>query len=180
MDSPALMTRIMFTTMVEEAGHNLLAYLHRLVGDYEDAKDVLQDTFLAAWQAVQKGNPPFIKTRSDEERRRWLYSVASHKGISLLRRRRLIHWVSLGLIPLKSFDENLIAERDALFGAFVHLEPKERSDVLLYIVQRLKITEIAHMDDIPYHQARNRIQKAVKRLSAIYFQLNPVVEEYPR
>ncbi len=79
-----------FTGVVDRHQNALCAFLHHLVGDAEQAYDLLQDTFHDAWRAAREGAAPFVAESDDEQMRRWLFSVAYRKGLAVLRRRRLI------------------------------------------------------------------------------------------
>ena len=57
---------------------------YRLTGNAADADDVVQETFIRAWQ-----HPP---ARTDEAWLPWLVRVASNLGHDLLRWRRRNNW----------------------------------------------------------------------------------------
>src|SRR5579871_3056741 len=84
-----------FIALVERQQHALDTFLQHLVGNAEEAADLLQDTFAEAWRATQAGRKPFVEASDEGQMRRWLFQVAYHKGIDVLRRRRLLHWQSL-------------------------------------------------------------------------------------
>lgn len=79
-----------FTTLVGEYEHPLFVFLSEILDDRERAKELLQDTFCDAWRSFQRGAPPFAATCEPIDVRRWLFHVAYHRAVSVLRRRRLI------------------------------------------------------------------------------------------
>src|SRR5258707_11131512 len=81
-----------FTATLDRCQWSLYTFLRGIVGDGEQARDLMQDTFCAAWQQAQGGVPPFDAGRAEGEMRRWLFHVAYHRAVSGLRRGRLIHW----------------------------------------------------------------------------------------
>jgi DNA-directed RNA polymerase specialized sigma24 family protein len=91
-----------FTALVDRQQHALDTFLQRLVGDAEEAADLLQDTFSEAWRATQEGRKPFVETSDEDQMRRWLFQVAYHKAIDILRRRRLLRWESLDLLSAQA------------------------------------------------------------------------------
>src|SRR4026208_2067939 len=79
-----------FGELLEQHEREIFAYALRLTGDRDDADDVYQDTFLAAFRAWP---PP---RRGSE--RAWLYKIATNKAID--RGRRAKKFVRLGDVPL--------------------------------------------------------------------------------
>jgi sigma-70-like protein len=61
----------------------LRGFVHGMVGDAEQARDIAQDVFLIAWQAAKEGASPFIPDADERSIRRWLYCVAYRRAISL-------------------------------------------------------------------------------------------------
>jgi DNA-directed RNA polymerase specialized sigma24 family protein len=73
-----------FTDVVDRHQNALYTFLHHLVGDAEQAYDLLQDTFYEAWRQTRANAPPFVFDSAEDERRRWLFHVAYRKGLSVL------------------------------------------------------------------------------------------------
>src|SRR5947209_2876188 len=66
----------------------VLRFLMGAVGDVEVARELCQDTFLAAYQALPKG-------RGDMRLAAWLYTIALNRARSHHRRRRLRWFIPL-------------------------------------------------------------------------------------
>src|SRR5689334_306010 len=58
----------------------LVNYLYRVVGDWELAADLAQDTFLKAYQALPRTDEPL-------QLGPWLYRIATNTALDALRRR---------------------------------------------------------------------------------------------
>src|SRR5512141_3152876 len=69
-----------FGELLETHEREIFAYALRLVGDRDEADDIYQETFLAAF----RGWPP---PRRGQERA-WLYRIATNKVIDRARRRK--------------------------------------------------------------------------------------------
>lgn len=86
-DEAALIARCLhndreaFGILVERYAEPILNLAYRMVGDYVDAKDLAQETFLSAW----KGLPQF---RANARFSTWLYRIAVNKCTDCLRARR--------------------------------------------------------------------------------------------
>ncbi|HEY7125262.1 MAG TPA: sigma-70 family RNA polymerase sigma factor [Ktedonobacterales bacterium] len=78
-----------FTTLFEHYNLRIFRFLERAVGSPEVARDLTQDTFIAAWSSLPELH---------DERRfaPWLYRIATNKARMHLRRARLIRWLPWG------------------------------------------------------------------------------------
>ncbi len=70
-----------FAVLAHRHGPAVFRYVVRTLGDRVEAEDVVQDTFVAAWQGLDR-----FDGRSAV--RTWLFSIASHKTADRFRRRR--------------------------------------------------------------------------------------------
>jgi hypothetical protein len=70
---PALATR--FTQLLERHEAQLHAFVGGMVADRELARDIVQDTFVAAWRATSRHHAPFDDPVDEPGTRRWLYAV---------------------------------------------------------------------------------------------------------
>ncbi len=165
-----------FTALVQHYQGALYGFLCGLVAQPEQARDLLQDTFHDAWRAARRQEPPFTDDAAPEVLRRWLFQAAYHRAISLLRRRRLIHWESLeeryardpnGFSALLPFEEN-IAEREALQTALARLTPPDVACLLLRIVQGFSAAEAGEIMGTSPDAVNKRLSRAKQRLRAAY------------
>ncbi|HEX8036199.1 MAG TPA: sigma-70 family RNA polymerase sigma factor [Ktedonobacterales bacterium] len=155
----------------------LIGFVCGLVGDAEQARDVVQDAFVDAWRANQRGVPPFVEGADENDIRRWLFQAAYHRTISVLRRRRVIAWESLDLLEPREPDglyepapfEDLVAEGELLREVLGSLGPKDSACLLLNVVQGFTAQEIAHMVNIEPEAAKKRVSRAKQRLRNAYF-----------
>ena len=72
---------VAFTALVDRQQHALDTFLRHLLGNAEEASDVLQDTLYDAWRAAQAGKKPFVATGDEDQMRRWLFQVAYYRSI---------------------------------------------------------------------------------------------------
>lgn len=68
-----------FSELVHRHGRELRAHCYRMVGSYEDAEDLTQETFLRAWRSREsfRGHASF---------RSWLYRIATNACLTALER----------------------------------------------------------------------------------------------
>jgi RNA polymerase sigma-70 factor (ECF subfamily) len=177
--TPSFSTPVLFSSLVDQHQHALSTFLHGLVGDVEQARDLTQDTFHDAWRAAREGAAPFAVGCTEDEQRRWLFHVAYHKGISALRRRRLIRWESLDLLrPLMAWRgteasfEDQVVEGEALRAALARLSPQDSACLLLRVVQGLSAAEVGQIVGASPETVTKRLSRAKQRLRAIYLAHN--------
>lgn len=165
-----------FTTLLAGCQWPLYTFLRGIVGDDEQARDLMQDTFYDAWRAAQRGMPPF---HAGDERdvgiRRWLFHVAYNRACSALRR-RLISW-----LPLESFSfitsegasfENQVAESQAVRAAMASLAPADASCLLLIAVHGFTAAEVSEIIGGSPQSVAKRFSRAKQRLRTIYLAQN--------
>jgi RNA polymerase sigma-70 factor (ECF subfamily) len=181
--SPPLLSFAAFTVLVERHQHALHVFLRGLVGNSEQALDLVQDTFHAAWRATRNGAAPFLEGYTDEDIRCWLFHTAYCRAISTLRRRRLIRWESLSEVAeLDASDEGVafeeqIAEHDSLRAALRQLTPQDVACLLLRIVQGFSASEVGQIVGASPDVVTKRLSRAKQRLRAAYLAQEGEAEE---
>jgi len=175
-----------FTRLVERHERALFVFLRGLLDHAEEAHDLLQETLLDAWRAAQQGKPSLLPDGAEEEMRRWLFHAAYCRAVSVLRRRRLLRWVSLETTLAGAAEpmspevpiEDQIVERAAMQAVLAGLLPKDKACLLLQVVLGFTTAEAAQMlGDTPQAIAR-RLVRAQQRLLEVYFaQMRPTQED---
>ncbi len=137
----------------------LLGYLGRMLGDADEAADVLQDTL----ERALDGRRPLP---SDSELRPWLYRVATNRAIDVIRRRRFTAtWTAEPAIGRTT--EGEVEDRVLLkaVAAFVRgLPPKQRAALVMRRYQGLSYQEIARALGCSEESARANAYQALRRL----------------
>src|SRR4029079_12450475 len=73
----------------------LMRYLRRLLGNDEDARDLVQDVYVEAWRVAQRGSPPVTQPVDDNLARRWILRVGYCRAVSTLRHGNVLSWEPL-------------------------------------------------------------------------------------
>ena len=84
-----------FRALTEPHRAELQVHCYRMLGSFQDAEDVLQDTLLAAWQGIG-GYEQRASVRT------WLYRIATNRCLNARRsasRRRAAEWNVPGVEP---------------------------------------------------------------------------------
>jgi RNA polymerase sigma-70 factor (ECF subfamily) len=178
---PLALPAALFAEILDRTQSALVVFARGLLGNSEDARDVVQDAYVAAWRQAERRAPPFSPTPDHKSVDRWLYAVTYNRAISLLRHRRVIAWESLdsetrgdiaGHATTLPFEDQ-VAEGAALSNALTTLGPEDAACLLLNLVQGYSAAEIAQTLDITPQAARKRIWRALQRLRAAYRIQNP-------
>ncbi len=173
---PAPLSAVEFTALVNRHQGALIGFLRGLVGNDEQALDLAQDVFYEAWQAARRGKAPFGSGDAPEAARRWLFQAAYHRGVSALRRRRILRWESLEFQHDQSPEafavaetfENALAEREAVRAALARLAPQDVACLLLRVVQGFGIAEIGEIVGASEEAIHKRLVRAKQRLRHSY------------
>jgi RNA polymerase sigma-70 factor (ECF subfamily) len=143
-----------FERVVGQYQAPLFRYLRSFVGDAEHARDLLQDTFLRAYQSIDRLEDPGLL-------RSWLYRIAHNLACSALRRRRLVSW-----LPLlhSQRDAAPAPDRSAIEAARVEealrqIPLSQRAPLLLHLVAGFSYAEIGALLQVSEGTVRMRISR---------------------
>jgi RNA polymerase sigma-70 factor (ECF subfamily) len=161
-----------YADLVQRYQSQIVNYVCRMLGNYEDAVDLSQDIFLKAYSALATYQPryPFAA---------WLFRIARNAAIDELRRRR-VPTVSLDA-PLEFEDgtgerevaslgpgpETLYLEgefEDRISAAVQSLPEKYREPIVLRHAAELSYEEIAEALELPIGTVKTRIFRAREAL----------------
>src|SRR5205809_5199012 len=70
-----------FNLLVRKHQQRLYWHVRRIVIDHDDANDVIQNTFIKVWKALDN-------FRADSQLYTWLYRIATNESISLLKQKK--------------------------------------------------------------------------------------------
>jgi RNA polymerase sigma-70 factor (ECF subfamily) len=173
-DELALLTRearrgseAAFAAIFERFQTPLVNYIYRLVGDWEAAHDLAQDTFLKAYSALPS-------TEESLQISPWLYRIATNTALDSLRRRKRITWVPFKIEmepPAPASDPApRQAESDAIQRALAQVPGDLRTVLVLNMYQGLSYKEIAdvlgisaNLVAVRIHRGRDKFIEAYKR-----------------
>jgi RNA polymerase sigma factor (sigma-70 family) len=164
-----------YDTLLQRYRERVYATVYHMTANHEDANDLVQETFIKAYQALKtfKGHASFYT---------WLYRIAVNKTINFLKQRRNRAQLSLNDLDLNAeHDPDLVAlisdktpRRDAalaelqekLNAAMQKLSESHRLVVTLHDVQGLSHEEIADIMDCNVGTVRSRLFYARQQLQA--------------
>lgn len=140
-----------YKEMVRRYQNKLFAYLYRLVGNKEEAEDILQNVFVKVYKNIK---------RFDTKRKfsSWIYRIAHNEAVNFLKKRSRRHVVSI---------EDVETTKDKL-----HTASLAKSPIDAWISKELKIEMQRALDKLPrkYKEAltlRYFLDKSYEEMSEI-------------
>jgi RNA polymerase sigma-70 factor (ECF subfamily) len=149
-------------TLYQRHGGAVFTVARSIVGDRELASEVVQQTFVKAWQAADRFDP-------EREVAPWLYSIARRTAIDTLRHERRPTTGGHGPevdrgVPGPSFEQTW--EIHEVRAAIDSLPPDEREVVRLSHLVGVPHAEIAQRLGVPLGTVKSRSARAHRRLAA--------------
>ncbi len=153
-----------FEAIARQYSGMLYRHIHRMVGNREDAQDILQDVLLLIFRKLHT-------FRGDASIKTWVFRIASNRSIDFIRqsRRRPAEELSENISSKESpliFTQRQ-AEIDVLNLALNQLPAEQRQVVVLKEINGLTFREIAEILQIPENTAKTRMYTSLKKLREI-------------
>lgn len=142
-----------FEELLSTHATEILAYALRLTGNRDDAEDIFQETFLAAFGSLRGAR--------QDNLRAWLYRIATNKAID--RRRRGRRLVRLEGLALEAAARDGWSTAD-LATAIRALPEGERAAFVLRRLQDLPYADVARALGCSEAAARQRVSQATRRV----------------
>lgn len=145
----------------------VLTIAYRMLGNWEDARDATQETFIRYWQSKQCPQDPDAVFN-------YLARIVTNRCIDQLRRKKRIHFLPLRLDLMRHEDsneekteENQI--QDLILRMADRLKPKQKAVFILRDVENYSVRETAVILDetenrvrVNLHLARKNMKKWLK------------------
>ena len=169
--------KLAFDTLFEHYNTRICTYLAHIVGNEEEGRDLAQETFLKAWQAI--GN---IHKESCFDT--WLYRIATNTAIDYLRRRkfRCSHWETIENehVPASmriAGPEEQVAEMEHIRQALAKVSLKYRACLLLQLVADFSQRQIAASLKISEKSVSVYVSRGSEQFRVAYLQLSHANEQ---
>ena len=159
--------RSAFNEVIRRYSEPLYHQIRRMVQNHDDASDLLQNTFLKAWQNLEY-------FRGDARLSTWLYKIAVNESLSFLARERKRYAMSLD--DQESALANMI-EADSYFDGDAAAELLRKAVVTLPEKQRL-VFNMKYYDEMKYEEISEILGTSVGALKASYHLAVKKIEKY--
>ncbi len=159
-----------FNELVRRYQEKVYWIARRVLGDHEDADDVVQEVFIRVYEGLKN-------FRGDANFYTWLYRIAMNLSLNAVRKRRLKDFV-----PYDEVMEEILPG-DAAADAPV--EGQEYQTILERAIaslppQQKKVFLMRYYDEMPYEEMSKLLGKSEGGLKANYFHALKKIQEFVR
>ncbi len=151
-------------SLFEDARGEILGTLFYLVGNMEDARDALQETFLKCWRNRQQIDEL-------QNLKAWVFRIALNTGRDIRkaawnRRRESLAEETIMVSTASSPESGLMRDEELrrLQHAVLQLRPEEQSVFLLRQNGELTYEQIAEATQLPIGTVKTRMRTAIRQL----------------
>ena len=155
--------RSAFDELVDRYQRVLYNAAYRITGSVDDAMDVTQSAFVAAWENLHTFDPSrrFFS---------WMYRIACNLALKLVERRRPLAALDAEVHSTDSTPEVVYGATESgefLQRALLELGPDQRIVIVLKHIQGFSYREVSELLDIPEKTVRSRLFSARRRLRSV-------------
>lgn len=155
-----------FSLLVRQYQRRLYGYIRRMLTDHDEAQDVLQNTFVKAWNGLDS-------FRGDSQLYSWLYRIAHNECLNHLRKARrrvfvnneaVIERLTTTLDSSEHFSGDLIQQR--LQRAVMRLPDKQRAVFNMKYFDGMKYEDMSTVTGTSVGALKSSYHIAVKKIEA--------------
>ncbi len=159
-----------FRALVDRHQQPIFRFASELLGNREEAEDVTQDAFLAAFANLSG----YDSSRAVFST--WLFTIARNRCINLLKQSRPFAFNELDSIADVTSADPIVSQElsQQLDRALASLPVEQRSAFVLAEIEELPYAEIARIERTSLGTVKSRIHRAKQRLQSL---LEPVMRE---
>ena len=146
-----------FSVIVRTYQERLYWHIRKMVLSHEDANDILQNTFMKAWNGLDG-------VRGESQISTWLYRIATNETLTFLTNRRM-----RSQSPIDDIDEALLQnlKADTYFNGN-EIQLKLQKAILTLPEKQRLVFNMKYFDDITYDQMEAVLGTSVGALKASY------------
>lgn len=156
-----------FTEVIHLFSEPLYWHIRRMVQSHEDADDLLQNTFMKAWQNIEN-------FRGEAKLSTWLYKIAINESITHLEKERK----RVGL-PLEDKEASIISTIEADTNIDGNeLSKKFRKAIASLPEKQRLVFNMRYFEDMKYEDISNILGTSVGALKASYHLAVKKIEQF--
>lgn len=158
-----------FELIVKKYQKRLYWHVRKIVVDHDDADDVLQNTFIKAWKALDS-------FKEESQLYTWLYCIATNEALGFLRQKQRMNTTSIHPIEYqlsKSLESDVYFNGDAI-------QLKLQQAILTLPEKQRIVFNMRYYEEMPYEEMSGILETSVGALKASYHHAAKKVEDFLR
>jgi len=152
--------------LIKKYQQRLYWHIRKIVIHHEDADDVLQNTFIKVWKALDN-------FKEESQLYTWLYRIATNESLSFLRQKQKRNTSSIHSIE---FELSKSLESDHYFTGD-EIQLKLQQAILTLPEKQRLVFNMRYFDETPYEQMSEILETSVGALKASYHIAAKKIEE---
>jgi len=156
-----------FNVLVRQYQQRLYWHIRKMVLDHDDADDILQNTFIKAFKALDN-------FREDSKIYTWLYKIATNECITFLNNKKKRFFVPMVDVEYQ-LSQNL--ETDTYFSGD-RIQMKLQQALLTLPDKQRLVFNMKYFDDLKYEEISEILRTSVGALKASYHHAVKKIEEF--
>jgi RNA polymerase sigma-70 factor (ECF subfamily) len=156
-----------FSSLVRSYQERLYWHIRKMVLSHDDSNDVLQNTFMKAWNGLDG-------FRGDSQISTWLYRIATNETLTFLSNKRMRTSNSIDDV-----EDNLLnnLQADTYFSG-TELQLKLQKAILTLPEKQRLVFNMKYFEDIKYEEMEAILGTSVGALKASYHHAVKKIEKY--
>ena len=127
------------------------------INDYEHARDLTQETFIAVWQHLSS-------FRNESKISTWIFRIASNNCLRAIEKSKRIHTTELPAHQVAMYEETKEEKLTFLYDCIAELEETDRIIISL-VLEDLPQSEIASVVGLSHANVRVKIHRIKEKLT---------------
>jgi len=156
-----------FNVLVRQYQQRLYWHIRKMVLDHDDADDILQNTFIKAFKALDN-------FREDSKIYTWLYKISTNECITFLNNKKKRFFVPMVDVEYQ-LSQNL--ETDTYFNGD-RIQMKLQQALLTLPDKQRLVFNMKYFDDLKYEEISEILGTSVGALKASYHHAVKKIEEF--
>ncbi len=156
-----------FSLILKKYQKRLYWHIRKILIDHDDTDDVLQNTFIKTWKALDN-------FKEESQLYTWLYRIATNEALGFLRQKSRANLTSIHPIE---YQLSKSLESDHYFNGD-EIQLKLQKAILTLPEKQRIVFNMRYFDEMPYEEMSEILETSVGALKASYHHAAKKIEDY--
>lgn len=152
-----------FEVLYNETSGAVFGLTMSILRNEEDAKDVVQNTFISIYEKIQSYQP-------DGKAMAWIFTITRNHAYMLLRQKQKHYHIDLDEVYNVGVDSTVAKDmhKEKLTSVLLHeLQEDEREIVVMHAMSNMKHKDIAKVLDLPISTVLSKYRRSLQKLRTL-------------